>query len=157
MPGAARRRNLTIMSRPTQIISALLLLVMGFTFAHAGVKQCLCTGSLAVSAAGTALVCDQVCEEAPCCAGHRGDGPQRGDKSPEPCDDGDCWVLITLDAVESGSAKLPEPGPIPPCEPAAAANGLPALPTVSGSLASGSLPPESCGVGLTILYSSFLI
>ena len=147
--------TLLVMSRHFQALSAALLLVLVPVFGQAGFLQCLCSGqftspTFAVEV-NQAHCCEQTPDRTECC---HDDG---NDEAPSPCDDGSCWVLITLDAVEVSAKQVPCIAPLAIWPPAFA------LPTLAGSPVALKLafpqqrPPDRLAVPATVLFSSFLI
>ena len=152
LPLRPRNRILNLMSRYLQTVSALLLFVMVSAFGQNGIRQCLCTGQIAVTriAEPPAEPSSDCCNKQ--CGGHSHDGVM-----PRPCDGDSCWVFISLDAVESCSAKVPLPAPLALAPSRiAAADALP-TPDSAQLLPSRSRPPDRSPVSLTVLYDSFLI
>jgi hypothetical protein len=140
------------MSRYLQTLSAVLLLMLVPVLGQAGILQCLCSGqftSTAFVAEGYEACC---CEQEKDCSECSHD-----DEQPAPCDEGSCWVLVTIDAVEASPIHFPSLTPLAVC---ASRFALPArlFPPVSAQRA---LPqhrlPDRNQAPLTVLFSSFLI
>ena len=140
------------MFRYLQTLSAVLLLMLVPVLGQAGILQCLCSGQFTSTAFAAEDDEGCCCEQVKDCNDY-----SHGDEQPAPCEEGSCWVLITIDAVEASPIQLPSLSPLAICSPTFALPA-PVSPLVSAQRA---MPqhrlPDRNSASLTVLFSSFLI
>ena len=132
-----------------QCVSAVLLLFLISVFGQIGIRQCLCTGQIAFA---TEVV--EECEGG-CCK--KCGNPAEQNDLPSPCEDGNCWVTLTLNTVESPALPTPTPDPAATCPPTLASLDLLAPPVTANLRLPQHRLPDRRTVSLTVLFSSFLI
>jgi len=137
------------MFRCLQIAGAMLLLVLSSAFGQAGILQCLCTGQVTFGPSSVEACTDCCCEE---------QGEQQPvDKLPSPCDDGSCFLLVNLDAIDPLGTSATNTDSAANCLPASSGLDLVAPRTLDPRQPLGQRPPDWQQVPLTVLFSSFLI
>jgi len=127
----------------------MLLLVLSSAFGQAGILQCLCTGQVTFVSPAV-----EECTEC-CCEEHGEQAPQDG--LPSPCDDGSCYLLISLDAVDTPVTSATFAAPLADVPTTTAELELIAPRVFSEMQAALHRPPDRQPVPLTVLFSSFLI
>ena len=132
-----------------QVVGAVLLLVLSSSIGQAGLLQCLCTGQVSFAPSSFDECTD-------CCDKEHGDQQPR-DEIPSPCDDGSCFLLITLDVVDPLVTSVSNTDPVASCPPASAASDLVAPRDLCAWQPLPYRPPDRQHVPLTVLFSSFLI
>jgi len=132
-----------------QTASAVLLLVLASVFGQAGIRQCLCTGQ--VSYVSNFV---EKCED--CCCKKHGENPPH-EELPSPCDDGSCYWLIALFAVDPIATPATTSAPVATFPPSIAKLDLLAPHFFVEPQFPRQRPPDRKAVPLTVLFSSFLI
>ena len=147
-PGQAPTLLFRVLVR-LQTASAVLLLLLASVFGQVGIQQCLCTGKVTF---GSEVVSQ--CED-DCCETH-GDAPAPGGM-PSPCDDGACYLLISLDAADPPPITASTPVPVAICPSPFARTESPSRLGRAERPPVPHRPPDRAAVPLTVLFSSFLI
>ncbi|MGI9241541.1 MAG: hypothetical protein ACR2RV_12120 [Verrucomicrobiales bacterium] len=76
---------------------------------------------------------------------------------PSPCDDGSCFLLVNLDAIDPLGASATNTDSFASCLPTSAGSDLVAPRALGARQPLRQRPPDWQHVPLTVLFSSFLI
>lgn len=133
-----------------QAAIAIALLLLTTVVGQAGIRQCLCTGQIAI---GAEAICE--CTDTPCC--HEDTQPAPAPLPSSPCEDDTCWLLISLD--DADQPPLLTTTPVPSAVSPPQFTGFVSLTGFTQSKPPVQLqrPPDRRAVPLTVLFSSFLI